>query len=104
MNTDTPRSELLAQLERLGAPVRDVSRPSLPPEESVAVVLRRAGALDRGVTVARRLFAAGLTLKEAHNAINDLAELGQAECAVSRTEDIDVLGRELGELNVQLSI
>jgi DNA-binding transcriptional regulator YiaG len=94
-------SELKARLERLG-PVRDVSRPSLSSDESVVVVLRRTGALDKPTTVARRLFAAGLALKEAHNAINKLAEFGWAVCAVALTEDLRALSNELGEMNVQL--
>lgn len=94
-------SELKARLEHLG-PVRDVSRPSLSSEESVVVLLRRTGPLDKPITVARRLFAAGLTLKEAHNAINKLAACGWAVCAVALTEDLRALGRELGEMNVQL--
>jgi DNA-binding transcriptional regulator YiaG len=94
-------SELKARLERLG-PVRDVSRPSLTPEESVIVLLRRTGALDQPITVARRLFAAGLTLKEAHGAINKLAESGWTMCAVARRENLRQLGHELAAMNVQL--
>ena len=96
-------SELKARLERLG-PVRDVSRPPLSSDESVVVVLRRTGALDRGVTVARRLFAAGLTLKQAHDAINKLAALSWAVCAVAKTEDLPLLAGELAGLNVELRL
>jgi len=96
-------SELKARLERLG-PVRDVSRPSLNSEESVIVLLRRTGALDQPITVARRLFAAGLTLKEAHVAINKLAESGWTMCAVSRLEDLRQLAQKLAEMNVQLRL
>jgi DNA-binding transcriptional regulator YiaG len=94
-------SELKARLERLG-PVRDVSRPSLTSDESIVVLLRRTGALDQPITVARRLFAAGLTLKEAHGAINKLAESGWTMCAVTRREDLRKLGHELAEMNVQV--
>jgi len=94
-------SELKARLERLG-PVRDVSRPSLSSEQSVVVLLRRTGPLDKPISVARRLFAAGLTLKESHTAINQLAALGWTECAVAKTEDRPALGRELAKMNVQL--
>jgi DNA-binding transcriptional regulator YiaG len=94
-------SELKARLERLG-PVRDVSRPSLSSDESVVVVLHRVGSLDKGVSVARRLFASGLTLKQAHDAINKLAELGWCVCAVSKTEDLHLLATELAVLNVEL--
>ena len=54
-------SELKARLARLG-PVRDVSRPSLSSDDSVVVVLHRTGELDKGILVARRLVASGLTL------------------------------------------
>jgi DNA-binding transcriptional regulator YiaG len=94
-------SELRARLERLG-PLRDVSRPSLSSKDSVFVVLRRTGNFDKPITVARRLFAAGLTLKEAHNAINRLAAFGWTVCAVALSEDLRALARELGEMNVQL--
>jgi len=94
-------SELKARLARLG-PVRDVSRPPLSSDESVLIVLHRTGALDQGVSVARRLFAAGLTLKQAHDVINKLAEFGWTSCAVAQTEDLRRLSAELAEMNVEL--
>jgi len=94
-------AELKARLARLG-PVRDVSRPPLTPEESVLVVLRRTGALDKSITVAKRLFAAGLTLKQAHNAINKLAEVGRIVSAVAKTEDLRRLDSDLQAMNVEL--
>jgi putative transcriptional regulator len=74
----------------------------LSSEESTLVVLRRTGKLDKPITVARRLFAAGLTLKEAHSAINRLAEFCWTICAVALTEDLHALRRDLAEMNVQL--
>jgi DNA-binding transcriptional regulator YiaG len=94
-------SELKARLERLG-PVRDVSRPPLSSDASIVVVLRRVGALDKGISVARRLFASGLTLKQAHDAINRLAALGWAVCAVAKTEDLHMLANDLSLLKVEL--
>src|ERR1700722_19533655 len=94
-------SELKARLARLG-PVRDVSRPPLSSEDSIVVVLHRTGALDRGVSVARRLLAAGLTLKQAHDAINRLAELNWSICAVAKTEDLRRLASDLAPMNVEL--
>ena len=61
LNSMSTNSELKARLERLG-PIRDVSRAPLSSDDAVPVVLHRTGALDRGVSVARRLVAAGLTL------------------------------------------
>jgi DNA-binding transcriptional regulator YiaG len=94
-------SVLKARLARLG-PVRDVSRPPLSSKASVVVVLRRIGALDKGVSVARRLFASGLTLKQAHDAINRLAALGWVVCAVAKTEDLHLLANDLATLKVEL--
>jgi DNA-binding transcriptional regulator YiaG len=94
-------SELKARLARLG-PVRDVSRAPLSSDASAVVVLRRVGAFDKGISVARRVFAAGLTLKQAHDAINRLAALGWAVCAVAKTEDLRVLAHDLAILNVEL--
>lgn len=94
-------SELKARLERLG-PVRDVSRAPLSSEESIVVVLRRTGPLDKGISVARRLITAGLTLKQAHTAINQLAAAGRAVCAVAQSEDLSLLAGELADLNVEL--
>jgi DNA-binding transcriptional regulator YiaG len=94
-------SELKARLERLGL-VRDVSRPALSSDASVVVVVHRVGALDKGILVARRLFDAGLTLKQAHDVINRLASLGWSACAVAKTEDLHLLAGDLSILNVQL--
>jgi DNA-binding transcriptional regulator YiaG len=94
-------SELKARLERLG-PVRDVSRPLLSSDASVVVVLHRVGTLDNGILVARRLFASGMTLKQAHDAINKLAALGWSVCAVAKTEDLSLLASDLALLNVEL--
>jgi DNA-binding transcriptional regulator YiaG len=52
--------------------------------------------------LARRLFAAGLTLKQAHDAINKLAALGWAICAVETTEDLRQLAGELAVMSVEL--
>jgi DNA-binding transcriptional regulator YiaG len=94
-------SELKARLERLG-PLRDVTRPPLTPEESTVVVLRRTGALDKPVTVAKTLFAAGLTLKQSHVAINHLASHSRTVCAVALTTNLHQLAAELAEMNVEL--
>ena len=65
-------------------------------------MLHRIGALDRGVSVARRLVAAGLTLKQAHTAINALAAISWATCAVAKTEDLRLLAGDLAAMNVEL--
>jgi DNA-binding transcriptional regulator YiaG len=79
-----------------------VSRRPLSSDESIAVVLHRIGVLDQGVSVARRLFAAGLTLKQAHDAINKLAQLSWVVCSVAKTEDLHRLANELAVMNVEL--
>ena len=58
-------SELRARLARLG-PVRDADPPPPFSGELVTLVLRLVGPLDKGITVAKRLRAAGLTLRAAH--------------------------------------
>jgi DNA-binding transcriptional regulator YiaG len=94
-------SELKARLARLGR-VRDVSRAPLTSEASAVVVLRRVGPLDKGVAVARRLFDAGLTLKQAHTVIDQLAATGRAVCALARSEELSRLAEELAGMNVEL--
>jgi len=41
-------------------------------------------------------------LKQAHEAINKLAALSWAICAVANTEDLSALGNELAAMNVEL--
>jgi len=94
-------SELKERLARLGS-LRDVSRAPLTSEESVLLVLRRTGPLDKPVTVARRLVAAGLTLKQAHHSINQLAAVGRTVCAVGQMEDLGLFARQLAEMNVEV--
>jgi DNA-binding transcriptional regulator YiaG len=94
-------SELKVRLARL-APVRDVSRAPLSSDQAVIVVLRRAGVLEQSIPLIRRLFAAGMTLRGAHAAVNRLAEFGWTVCAISRTEDLSRLAAELASMNVEL--
>jgi DNA-binding transcriptional regulator YiaG len=94
-------SELKVRLARL-APVRDVSRAPLSSDQAVTVVLRRAGVLEQSIPLIRRLFAAGMTLRGAHTAVNRLAEFGWTVCAISRTEDLSRLAAELASMNVEL--
>ena len=66
-------SELKARFARLG-PVRDADPPPLFSGDPVTLVLRLVGPLDKPISVAKRLRAAGLTLRAAHAVINRLAE------------------------------
>jgi DNA-binding transcriptional regulator YiaG len=74
----------------------------LSSDASIVVVLHRVGALDKGISVARRLLASGLTLKQAHDAINRLAALGWSVCAVAKTENLPLLASDLAILNVEV--
>jgi DNA-binding transcriptional regulator YiaG len=65
-------------------------------------VPHRIGALDRGILVARRLFAAGFALKQAHEAIDKLAASGCSVGAVAKTEEMRAQAGDLAGLNVQL--
>ena len=66
-------SELTARFARLG-PVRDADPPPSFSGELVSLVLRLVGPLDKPISVAKRLRAAGLTLRAAHALINRLSE------------------------------
>ncbi len=91
-------STLRERLARLG-PVRDADPPPLFSGELVTLVVRRVGRFDKRITVARRLRAAGLTLKAAHNTINRLAEADVAVCTIAEGADIPSLARDLLELD-----
>ena len=93
-------SELKA---RLGpqAPVRVADPPPSFSGELVPIVLRRDGALDKPVTVAQRLRAAGLTLRAAHAAVTRLGEAGLAVCGIAEGADIPTLARDLLPLHVR---
>jgi DNA-binding transcriptional regulator YiaG len=95
-------SELKARLERLG-PVRAISHDRSFSDELVTVILRRDPVPFRtAVSVARRLFASGMSLRAAHVAINELAADGRALCEIPIDGGIDELARDLPALNVHL--
>jgi DNA-binding XRE family transcriptional regulator len=93
-------SELKA---RLGprAPVRAPDPPPSFSGELVPIVLRREGVLDKPVTIAQRLRAAGLTLRAAHAVVTRLAEAGLAVCSIAEGADIPGLARDLLGLHVR---
>jgi DNA-binding transcriptional regulator YiaG len=92
-------SELLARLARLG-PVRVADPPPSFSGELVTLVLRLVGPLDKGITVAKRLRAAGLTLHAAHAVINRLAETRMAICRIAEGANIPALAADLVTMNV----
>lgn len=92
-------SELKARLERLG-PVQAVGPPPSFSGELVPLVLRSDGPLNEPVWVAKRLYAAGLTLKAGHTIINRLAETRFAVCRIAVGADIPALAADLATLNV----
>ena len=95
-------SELRARLERLG-PVRDAAPPPSYSGEQISVALRRIGPFTQRISVAHRLRAAGLTLKEAHLAITRLADGNHAVCSLAKEIDLTELGRDLRILDVQIA-
>ena len=99
MGSISKNSELKARLARLG-PIRDAAPPPSFSGGFVTVVLRRAGALDAPITLAKRLHAAGLTLRSAHAAINRLADTGLAVCRIAEGADIPALAADLARMNV----
>jgi DNA-binding transcriptional regulator YiaG len=92
-------SELKARLARLG-PVRDADPPPSFSGELVTLVLRLEGALDKPISVTKRLRAAGLTLREAHTVINRLSETRLAICRIATGADIPALAGDLSAMNV----
>ena len=94
-------SALKDRLARLG-PARDVSRAPLSSDAAVTVILHRTGRLHEPITVIRRLFASGMTLRGAHAAVGRLSEHGWANCAIARSEDLHTLARELAGMNIEL--
>src|SRR5271170_306564 len=95
-------SELKAVLERLG-PIRVISHDRSFSDELVAVVLQREpGPFVTAVAVARRLFAAGMSMRAAHAAINRLAADGRTVCEIPVDGGIDELSRDLPAMNVHL--
>src|SRR5277367_6140301 len=92
-------SELRARLARLG-PVRDADPPPSFSGGPVTLVLRLVGPLDKPISVAKRLRAAGLTLRSAHTVINRLAETRLAVCRIAEGANIPALGADLATMNV----
>ena len=92
-------SELKARLARLG-PVRDADPPPSFSGETIPLVLRLEGALDRPIHVVQRLRAAGLTLRAGHAVINRLAEKRIAMCEIAEGANIPALATDLATMNV----
>jgi DNA-binding transcriptional regulator YiaG len=92
-------SELKARLERLG-PVQVVGPPPSHSGDLVPLVLKLEGSLDKPVSVVRRLYAAGLTMKAGHNAINRLADTRIAVVRIAEGADIPGLAADLATMNV----
>lgn len=91
-----------AVLERLG-PVRAISHDRSLSDEREAVYLRRGpGPFTQAVSVARRLFASGMSMRAAHAAINELAAEGRALCEIPGDGGIEALVRDLSAMNVHL--
>ena len=68
----------------------------------MVLLLRRTGALDRPIDLARRLTASGSSLRAAHAALNRLAETGWTVCAADAGADIVALARDLRRMNVEV--
>lgn len=98
MSTNSVSRERLARL----GPVRDADPPPSFSGELVTLVLRRVGQFDKRIAVARRLRAAGLTLKAAHAVITRLVEADVAVCAIAEGADIPSLARDLLDLDVRV--
>jgi DNA-binding transcriptional regulator YiaG len=92
-------SELKERLEQLG-PVQVVGPHRSFSGELVTLVLRLEGAWDKPVSIAKRLYAAGLILKSGHMIINRLAANRLAVCRIAKGADIPALAMDLATMNV----
>ena len=81
-------------------PVRDADPPPSFSGDPVTLVLRLVGPLDKPISVAKRLYAAGLTLRAAHSVINRLAETRLAVCRITEGAGISALAADLVGMNV----
>lgn len=94
-------SALMERLARLG-PVRVETRRPLSSEAGVPVLLRCPRDVGALIPVLKRLREAGLTLRLAHAAINDLAEHNVTVCLVDKSCDLAVLAADLKAMRVEL--
>lgn len=94
-------SKLRARPARLG-PVRDADPPPSFSGELVTLALRLDGPLYKPISVAKRLYAAGLTLRAAHAIINRLAETRLTVCRIAEGADIPALAADLASMNVHV--
>ncbi len=94
-------SELQARLARLGR-VPVISRPCLPFAATQPVALEAEGWVERTIDVAKRLCAAGASLRDAHAAINDLAARKPTICRIAADTDLTALAADLRALNVRV--
>jgi len=92
-------SELRVRLVRL-RPVRDTAPPPSFSGAPVTLVLRLVGLLDKPISVVKRLYAAGMTLRAGHAVINRLAEMRMAVCQITEGADIGALAADLVTMNV----
>ncbi len=93
-------SDLKARLARL-APIPNENPPPSFSDGRI-VILAREGSFERRIDVLRRLRAAGVSLRAAHQALNRLAEAGTAVCTIDPAADITTLARDLGALGITL--
>ena len=66
------------------------------------LTLRRAGAMPNRISVAKRLRAAGVTLRECHAVVNELAEVGAAPVRIAEAVDLAALAADLAALDVRV--
>jgi len=66
----------------------------------VPLVLKLDGPLDKPISVVKRLYTAGLTLKSGHSIVNRLAEARLAVCRIAEDANISALAADLARMNV----
>lgn len=95
-------SDLKARLEQL-APVRVEPRRPLSSAAAETVLIRRTGPVQSLLPALHLLRAAGMTLRLAHLAIDDLAGQGWAICRVAKATDLASLAADLRAMNLDLA-
>ena len=66
------------------------------------ITLHRTGAIPNRISVAKRLRAAGVTLREGHAVVNELAEVGAAPVRIAEAVDLAALAADLAALDVRV--
>lgn len=91
--------ETRARLEAAFGPAKPDS-PPVHPGPLVLLRLTRTGPMTDGISVAKRLRVAGITLREAHAIVGELREVGTAPVRVAEGAGLEVVRNDLRAFGV----